>query len=115
LQSEGRQKPEKLPQRRAEAGQSSASQEQTSAASHAKRLRSKGGSSCGVKAGGGWLWSFVPARIFRTCIHKFRGYRMGEGVCCPARRKNAGNPLCIAGFFNAAGRRKTRPDGVKWL
>jgi len=59
LQSEGRQKPEKLPQRRAEAGQSSASQEQTSAASHAKsrlrRLRSKGGSSCGVKAGGGWL------------------------------------------------------------
>ncbi|NCE73569.1 hypothetical protein D1157_00945 [Anaerotruncus sp. X29] len=37
---------------------------------------------------------------------------MGEGFCCPARRKNADNPLCIARFFNAAGRQKTRSDGV---
>ncbi len=44
-----------------------------------------------------------------------RGCRMGEGFYCPARRKNADNTLCIARFFNAAGRQKTRSDGVEWL
>ncbi len=44
-----------------------------------------------------------------------RGCRMGDGFCCPARRKNADNTLCIARFFNAAGRQKTRSDGVEWL
>ncbi|WP_155846452.1 hypothetical protein [Anaerotruncus sp. G3(2012)] len=60
--------------------------------------------------------------IFREKLSKalepvfiIRGCRMGEGFCCPARRKNADNTLCIARFFNAAGRQKTRSDGVEWL
>ena len=28
---------------------------------------------------------------------------MGKEFCCPARRKNADNPFCIARFSNAAG------------
>ena len=57
------------------------------------------------------------ARSSRNCEPVFiiRGCRMGEGFCCPARRKNADNTLCIARFFNAAGRQKTRSDGVEWL
>ncbi|RKJ94346.1 hypothetical protein D7Y41_11855 [Anaerotruncus sp. 1XD22-93] len=44
-----------------------------------------------------------------------RGCRVDEGFYCPARRKNTGNTLYIARFFNAAGRQKTRSDGIKWL
>ena len=64
--------------------------------------------------------SFVYRKIFQRGRPakdplRIRGCRMGEGFCCPARRKNADNILCIARFFNAAGRQKTRSDGVEWL
>ena len=60
------------------------------------------------------------AQVYTLCrllepVSIIRGCRMGEGFCCPARRKNADNTLCIARFFNAAGRQKTRSDGVEWL
>ncbi len=50
----------------------------------------------------------------RTCIHR-RGMPDGRGVLPSCKAKNRRNTLCISRFFNAAGRKKTRPDGVQRL
>ena len=53
----------------------------------------------------------IFGKILLEPVFIIRGCRMGEGFCCPARRKNADNTLCIARFFNAAVRQKARSDG----
>ena len=50
----------------------------------------------------------------RTCIHR-RGMPDGRGVLPSCKAKNRRNTWCISRFFNAAGRQKTRPDGVQRL
>jgi hypothetical protein len=51
---------------------------------------------------------------FRSCIHN-REIPDGRGIFRPAKHKNTIQPLWLTSFCNAAGRKKTRPDGVKRL
>ena len=65
----------------------------------------------GAGRGGGRLPRTVS---IRTCIHR-RGMPDGRGILPARKAKNRRNTWCISRFFNAAGRQKTRPDGVQRL
>ncbi len=56
----------------------------------------------------------LAAMEVRTCIHN-RMMQAGQGIFPPCKAKNRSNTWCIARFFNAAGREKTWPDGVRRL
>jgi putative glutamine transport system permease protein len=77
----------------------------------------KGQSEAAQSQGFGYMermYYIILPQSIRTCIHN-RMMQAGQGIFPPCKAKKRSNTWCIARFFNAAGREKTWPDGVRRL